>query len=202
MQKKCSARQAEELEDGPGDPFGDGVRIGNRHQLVNLRQIRDLGFETGGMDDGARQVRRDGQRIARIGKEGGPRNANVARPPLAIHRAVVQHDADETLARRSVQPVAVIDVDDDHPASLALVTIDERVRGSGVAEKRQKLASAVNADGVLRHGSRESTRTVIVRGCEEIASEGTVIQSRRRHAAAERRRCRRTAKELKLRGSG
>ena len=40
------------------------------------------------------------------------------------------------------------------------------------------------------------------RGCEEIAEDCLVIQSCRRHEAAKRRRCRRTAKELQMDNTG
>ena len=150
MQKQRAARQAEEIEDRARDALGNGARIRNRHQLMNLRQIRDLGLETRGMDDGPGKIDRDGQRLDRIRDECRARNANVTGATLAGDRAVVQHNANDTLARRIVEHVRRIDVDDHDAASVTRAGLDKNVVRRVLAQQRDELRSAVNADG-LRH---------------------------------------------------
>ena len=56
VQEQRAARQAEEVEDAAGDALGDRLRVGERHQVMDLFQEADFRFQLGGVNGGVDEI--------------------------------------------------------------------------------------------------------------------------------------------------
>ena len=127
MEKKRSAREAQEIHHRARDALGDGLRIGHSHQLVNLRQVRDLGLELRSMNRRIDHVAGEGKMLTRTAHEGIAVNAQLARTSRLPLRLGLQDDADDALARRRVGGGEGIGVDHHDAAGIAF----RAARGKG-----------------------------------------------------------------------
>ena len=60
----------------------DRLRVGHRHQLVDLREVADFCFELRGVDGGARRGRGEGERLSGLREERIAVDAQLALAPL------------------------------------------------------------------------------------------------------------------------
>ncbi len=80
MQEQRSPRESEQIEHRARDSLKDRVRIGQRHQLVDLFEKVDFCFQLGCVDSGVDQITSEGEVLVRLGQERFPVDVNLSLP--------------------------------------------------------------------------------------------------------------------------